>query len=349
MLVEKKDVLVSIIIPIYNCENYIKKCLDSLINQTYKNIEIICINDGSLDNTYEVLKKIGKTDKRIKIINKINEGVSVARNTGLKVASGEYIMFVDADDWIEETSVFDLVSLKDTSDLILFNFNKVENNIVYRNTYNFVDKDVTTFNKKQIKEEILPKFLSGEVNCFVCCLFIKKSLITFEFKSDIKIMEDKIFYIELFSKITDFTLYTKNLYYYFQNTNSACNNLELIYRNDLQFLNVNEYLLDILKKNKLGKKYLIIAISANYSVVINNFFLMCFNNFKVKDIKKNFIEIRKTRYFKKNLHLVSSKNMPVRSYISFVLLKYNLFYLFIFSLYIRKLVKIIINNKHKEQ
>lgn len=94
-------VKVSIIVPVYNVEKYLKKCLESIINQTLKEIEIICINDGSRDKSLEILKKYANKDSRIKIINKDNEGQSVARNIGIKEAKGEFLGFVDSDDWID--------------------------------------------------------------------------------------------------------------------------------------------------------------------------------------------------------------------------------------------------------
>lgn len=87
---------ISVIVPIYNSEKYLHKCLDSLINQTMKDIEIICINDGSTDNSAKILEEYNS----IKIINQENQGVSAARNSGIKIACGEYIGFVDSDDWV---------------------------------------------------------------------------------------------------------------------------------------------------------------------------------------------------------------------------------------------------------
>lgn len=92
---------VSIIVPVYNTEAYLERCLKSLVNQTLKDIEIICIDDGSKDNSVAILKKYSQLDKRIKIIEQENLGVSVARNNGLKLATGEYIGFVDSNDWID--------------------------------------------------------------------------------------------------------------------------------------------------------------------------------------------------------------------------------------------------------
>lgn len=98
---EVENPLISIIVPVYNVEKYLRQCLESLINQTYKNIEIICINNGSKDKSSEILVEFAQKDSRIKIITQEKSGVSAARNSGLKIASGDYIMFVDSDDWTE--------------------------------------------------------------------------------------------------------------------------------------------------------------------------------------------------------------------------------------------------------
>lgn len=92
---------VSIIVPVYNCEKYLKDCLDSLVNQTLKDIEIICVNDGSIDNSLDILNTYAQKDSRIVLINQENQGQSCARNKAMKIANGEYIAFVDADDWID--------------------------------------------------------------------------------------------------------------------------------------------------------------------------------------------------------------------------------------------------------
>ena len=92
---------ISVVVPIYNTSIYLSKCLESLINQTYKDIEIICINDGSTDNSLEILNKFQKKDNRIKIITQENQGLSAARNKGIVEANGEYISFIDSDDWVD--------------------------------------------------------------------------------------------------------------------------------------------------------------------------------------------------------------------------------------------------------
>lgn len=92
---------VSIIIPVYNTENYLGKCLDSLVNQTLQEIEIICVNDGSTDNSLKVLEDYASRDERVKIINQENLKQGCARNNGFRIATGEYIGYVDSDDWVD--------------------------------------------------------------------------------------------------------------------------------------------------------------------------------------------------------------------------------------------------------
>lgn len=97
----KTEIKISVIIPVYNVEQYLRECLDSIVNQTLKDIEIICVNDGSTDNSLAILEEYANKDGRIKIINKENGGPSAARNCAIALAQGEYIGFVDSDDWID--------------------------------------------------------------------------------------------------------------------------------------------------------------------------------------------------------------------------------------------------------
>ena len=96
---------VSIIVPIYNSEKYIERCIKSILNQTYKNFELILINDGSTDKSIDILNKYKKIDKRISIIDKKNEGVAKTRNLGIQKAKGKYVMFIDNDDFINKNYV----------------------------------------------------------------------------------------------------------------------------------------------------------------------------------------------------------------------------------------------------
>ena len=92
---------VSVLIPVYNTEAYLRKCLDSITNQTLQDLEIICVDDGSTDGSADILREYRRRDSRIRIVTKRNGGLPSARNAGLDAASGEYVGFVDSDDWIE--------------------------------------------------------------------------------------------------------------------------------------------------------------------------------------------------------------------------------------------------------
>lgn len=92
---------ISVIVPVYNTKNELPRCLESIINQTYSNMEIICIDDGSTDGSGEIVDAFAGRDKRIKVLHKANGGESSARNAGLKMAEGQYIAFCDCDDWID--------------------------------------------------------------------------------------------------------------------------------------------------------------------------------------------------------------------------------------------------------
>ena len=112
---------VSIIVPVYNVEKYLPKCLESLLGQTFSDIEIICVNDGSTDGSGEILKLYAQRDSRIKIVTKENGGLFSARHEGMLYVKGKYILFVDSDDWVKENLVQKcLDSAKNSPDIIIF-------------------------------------------------------------------------------------------------------------------------------------------------------------------------------------------------------------------------------------
>lgn len=116
----------SIIVPVYNAEKYLKRCLDSLVNQTYKNFEIIVINDGSRDNSLKILNEYSKKYNFIKLYNKVNTGVADTRNFGISKVTGEYFIFVDSDDYIDENTL-EILSKYQDYDVIKFGYNIVDN------------------------------------------------------------------------------------------------------------------------------------------------------------------------------------------------------------------------------
>lgn len=116
--------LISIIVPVYNASQFLPQCLNSILNQTYPNIEVICIDDGSTDDSSTILKKFQQDDSRIVLISQKNHGISYTRSIGLKAANGDYIMFVDSDDWIEPSTCADAIYTSETTnaDIVFWSY-----------------------------------------------------------------------------------------------------------------------------------------------------------------------------------------------------------------------------------
>ncbi|WP_294404622.1 glycosyltransferase family 2 protein [uncultured Clostridium sp.] len=138
---------VSVIVPIYNVEKYLRKCIDSLINQTIKDIEIILVNDGSPDNSRAICEEYAEADKRIKIINKENGGLSSARNAGFNEAESDYILFVDSDDWINKNMI----------EILLNEIKKNNADIVQCRYANVIDENVD----ESINEKVASKIIDN--------------------------------------------------------------------------------------------------------------------------------------------------------------------------------------------
>ena len=143
---------ISIIIPVYNVEKYLNRCLDSIVNQTLEDIEVICVNDGSRDNSLQILKKYAEQDNRIKVIDKENEGQGYARKVGLDNATGEYILFCDSDDYYAELTVFEKLykfTISKRVDVVVFDFYHISLNSNFKNRCYFfsnsLNKEVFTY------------------------------------------------------------------------------------------------------------------------------------------------------------------------------------------------------------
>lgn len=174
--------MISIIVPVYNVEKYLKKCIESIINQTYRNLEIILVDDGSPDKCPEICDSYAQKDSRIKVIHKKNEGLINARKSGLEIAQGEYIGFVDGDDWIEPEmyELFALQAEKYSPDMVLSDF-YYDNGKELSNSEQLFDREY--YDKDDLKKFIYPKMLfSGTYYKFgvnPCCWskIYKKELI----------------------------------------------------------------------------------------------------------------------------------------------------------------------------
>lgn len=137
------DKLISVIVPIYNVENYLKECIDSIIYQSYKNLEIILVDDGSTDNSGIICDDYAKIDSRIKVIHKKNGGISDTRNVGIDNSKGEYILFIDSDDYIDKDMCKILINkaLKTDSDIVICNFYRVIDEIKIKNTLSDIEEN----------------------------------------------------------------------------------------------------------------------------------------------------------------------------------------------------------------
>lgn len=209
--------LISVIIPVYNTDKYLKECLDSILNQTLKEIEVICIDDKSTDNSLNILEEYSKKDSRIKIIkNKENTGQAVARNIGLKEVKGEYISFIDSDDKID----------LDTYEK-LYNFSKGKQDVILFNMVRLDDKGNITpseLHLKSIKETIEnTNLLKSEELIYdttTCNKFVKTSFLK---ENNIKFIdrlyEDILFSMELFTQ-TDSIGILKEVTYYWRRRES---------------------------------------------------------------------------------------------------------------------------------
>ena len=144
--------LISIIVPVYNAEKYLEKCLNSLINQTYKNIEIICVNDGSPDGSINILEEFSKKDSRLKVVMQENQGLSGARNTGLKYVQGEYIAFLDSDDWLDEVTFENALKHLFANDADIVCWTYIREFATKSMRKNVFDEDVIVFEGEKLHE-----------------------------------------------------------------------------------------------------------------------------------------------------------------------------------------------------
>ena len=255
--------IVSIIVPIYNVEKYIEKCIESIIKQTYANLEIILINDGSVDNS-EIKYKKYLNDKRIKEIKQKNQGLSGARNTGIKAAKGDYIMFVDSDDWIDEKCVeYCIKELeKKQLDIVIFPYVKEYGNY-FKLQKLFSEKRI--FQKNEIQELLLKKLLGKlsknnpleleNLNTAWGKLYKASKIKNKEF-IDTKIIgtEDCWFNIETFFECEQIQ-YIENCFYHYRKEDK--NSLTRKYNINLfeQWCRLYEYMENFIKNKKLDGSF----------------------------------------------------------------------------------------------
>lgn len=219
---------ISVIIPVYNVEEYLPKCLDSLINQTLKDIEIIVVNDGSPDNSEKIIKEYSKKDKRIVYIEKENGGQGSARNLGLKKARGEYVSFVDSDDYVELTMMEKMYyeAKNNKLDVVICGYKNINNG-----------KTENYYVSKQIIQDTLDNKNSKIFNTVSpwCKIYNREFLL----KTNITFIEEKVWYedlpysIKVLSQTSKIGFVNEPLYDYLIRENSTMNNNKLLKNLDL--------------------------------------------------------------------------------------------------------------------
>ena len=233
--------MVSVIIPAYNIADFVGRCINSVCAQSYSELEIIIIDDGSTDRTPEILDEFESRDSRIKVVHKKNEGVSVARNTGINLSLGEYIFFFDGDDFLETDTVETMVNLaKHTgSDAVIYGYHRYLDNQIVDTLIPRFEKDV--YEGTEIIEKIVPRYigfsldaLNGFVNREDGAMYVENPALwhmmcrgdiirdnNIKFVPGMKIGEDTIFSTEYLSYTQKVCIHKKAYYYIVSRNNSA--------------------------------------------------------------------------------------------------------------------------------
>lgn len=245
-----KEDLISIVIPVYNVEKYLPRCLESVISQSYENLEIIVVNDGSTDDSLSVCKKYERSDSRIVVINKSNGGLSSARNIGLLKSKGKYIAFIDSDDYIAKTFIEELYKcIKNSGANIAFC-----NYMIVTTLENSVEKDI---NENQVndrvfsnKKDIMNLFFNKNCDLAVPAwnkLYFK-NLFDDILYPDGSIYEDEATTYKLFYKSEKVAFHNSKLYYYYRRPNSITKSL--LEEKNLVVFDRLEEIVDYYNKNK---------------------------------------------------------------------------------------------------
>lgn len=213
--------LVSVIVPIYNVEKYIHRCIDTLINQTLKEIEIILVDDGSPDKCGEIIDNYAKQYTNIVIIHKANGGLSDARNAGLEIAKGQYIGFVDPDDYVEHDMFEKMYHSANTngSDLVFCGYNEIFSSTVTEK------RNVEFISNFKSVSDILTACVQGYIGAYVWNKLYKNSIIknnSIAFPKGVIVVEDQVFFFDYIKHTHSFSVVSDCLYNYIRNDTSIC-------------------------------------------------------------------------------------------------------------------------------
>ena len=316
--------LVSIVVPIYKVEKYMHKCIDSIINQTYKKIEIILIDDGSPDNCGKICDDYAKKDSRIKAVHKENNGVSSARNLGIEISTGNWIAFIDSDDWIENDYIEQLFSIanKDGSDIALCGYNRINNNSIQ--TINVANGKIEEYNSY----DFLIKTLNPQTAFGLCHMkLIKKDCIqNLRFDENLVVGEDALFNMQLSKNIKKAVFYKKALYNYRNNSNSVVKRYDDNYAKKYMesMKKCKEYITSNYTDSKIKQNYYnyvayhVMLVSVNYCFHPENK-----NKHKIKLLK----EICSYDIFKEGILNCNFENISLTRKVTLFTLKHKLYFL----------------------
>ena len=246
------DNLVSIIVPAYNAEQFISRCIDSILVQSYTNFEIIIVDDGSKDNTWNIIKNYVCNNNRIKAVHQQNKGVGSARNAGLKEAEGEWIVFIDADDYIDIEFLNSLMPISDDVDMVICGSKYINRKGEYKISKVF-NKEVPISNNGKYTLKQIYNYTNMYIWCGPVCKMFSRTIInnnSIEFPTDINFGEDSIF-------VAKYLFHIKNLQFveaYFYNIVSNSDSLTakmLSYNMLPSYLMIHELTLKFCEKHKI--------------------------------------------------------------------------------------------------
>lgn len=238
---------ISIIVPVYNGEKYIERCVDSLIRQTYKNIEIIIVNDGSTDDTLKILNKYAKEDNRIVVITKENSGVTETRNIGIQKSSGDYLCFCDADDWYEPDMCETLIEAikKYNVKVAVCGYIRVEENL--KTLIKGTKTEHVLTKKEAIKNIISGGLFTGSLWTKI---YEKTLFCNLQIERSIKYNEDILINYLVFKKVNHVAFIDKCKYNYYIHADSSTGGADSV-RANRDCLFVSEFMLNELQGSEL--------------------------------------------------------------------------------------------------
>ena len=229
---------ISVIVPVYNSEKYLSKCLESLVNQTFQDIEIICIDDGSTDKSLEILKNYAKKDKRIRVLSQENQGVSAARNKAMENASGKWLAFCDSDDTVPLDAYKKMYEKGKDKDIVIGAYAKIEpNSVKYQKIR--TKKNESVFSILFYTPTLWNKLIKRE-------LVLQNDLI---FKN-VLLGEDVIFLCSLLPRLQKITVISDNVYFYYRHDIEESLSHTYNYRYFQAHIYCREYLLDQLRSEE---------------------------------------------------------------------------------------------------